>query len=139
MESLIIPFLGKELLSKAFSETSSNIFIGLNELKKYNHYNFDNLIEQLDLEQKMIIIESHIKHLESKFNIDSINLSIESIISIIKKINLEINEIHNEIILHKTKWFNSLRYPNIKDKIDNLINHSIIFDKRIDLLLKLNI
>ena len=138
MESLILPFLGKELLSKAFSETSSNIFSGLDELKKYNHYNFDNLIEQLDLEQKMKIIESYIKYLEHKINIESINLSIESIISIIKKINLEINEINNEILFHKTRWFNSFRNPNIKDKIDNLINHSIIFDKRIDLLLKLN-
>ena len=79
----------EHLTEAIISETSSNIFSGLDELKKYNHYNFDNLIEQLDLEQKMRIIESYIKYLEHKINIESINLSIESIISIIKKINLE--------------------------------------------------
>ena len=138
MEILILPFIGKELLSKAFSETSSSIFNGLDELKKYNHYDFEKLIIQLDLELKMKIIESYIKDIEEKSPNETIKISIESILSIIKKMNIEIYEINNEINIHKTKWFYSMRNPNIKDKINNLVNHSIIFDKKINLLLKLN-
>ena len=138
MESLILPFLGKELLSKAFSETSLGIYSGLEELKKYNHYDFEKLIIQLDLELKIQIIESYIKYIEENIHNETIKLNVDSILSIIKKINIEITDINSEIIYHKTKWLNSMRNPNIKSKIDNLINHSILFDKRIDLLLKFN-
>jgi len=138
IETLLLPLLGKELFSSAVSKTSNNIYNGLDELRKYNHYNFDNLIEQLDIENKIKIIEAFIKTIEDKLTIsESIKLSIKSILKIIEKINTEIAEINLEIINHKLKWFHNLRSPNIKDKIDNLVNHSIIFDKRIDLLLKL--
>jgi len=137
IETLLLPLLGKELFSKVFSETSDNIYNGLSELRKYNHYNFDHLIEHLDIETKIKIIDSYIKHIEAKDSSESIKISIESIINIIKKMNQEIKDINTEIADHKHKWLHSFRTPQLKDKIDNLINHSIIFDKRIDLLLKL--
>jgi hypothetical protein len=138
IETLLLPLLGKELFSKVFSDTSDNIYNGLSELRKYNHYNFDNLIEQLDLETKIKIIDAYIKQIdEDSSSSDAIQISIESIIKIIKKMNQEIKDINTEIEDHKHKWFYSFRTPHLKDKINNLINHSIIFDKRIDLLLKL--
>jgi hypothetical protein len=136
IETLLLPLIGKELFSKVFSETSDNIYNGLSELRKYTHYNFDNLIEQLDIETKIKIIDAYIKHTDTESS-EPIKISIESIICIITKINKEINDINTEIEAHNNKWFHSFRNPHIKDKIHNLINHSIIFDKRIDLLLKL--
>ena len=136
IETLLLPLIGKELFSKVFSETSDNIYNGLSELRKYTHYNFDNLIEQLDIETKIKIIDAYIKHTDTESS-EPIKISIESIICIITKINKEINDINTEIEAHNNKWFHSFRNPHIKDKINNLINHSIIFDKRIDLLLKL--
>ena len=137
IETLLLPLLGKELFSKVFSDTSDNIYNGLSELRKYNHYNFDNLIEQLDLETKIKIIDAYIKQIDEDSSSDPIKISIESIIKIIKKMNQEIKDINTEIEDHKHKWLHSFRTPHLKDKINNLINHSIIFDKRIDLLLKL--
>ena len=137
IETLLLPLFGKELFSKVFSETSDNIYNGMSELRKYNHYNFDNLIEHLDIETKIKIIDAYIKKIDEDSSSDPIKISIESIINIIKKMNQEIKDINKEIDEHKHKWFHSFRTPQIKAKIDNLINHSIIFDKRIDLLLKL--
>jgi hypothetical protein len=136
IETLLLPLFGKELFSKVFSDTSDNIYNGLSELRKYNHYNFDQLIEQLDLETKIKIIDAYIKN-TAEDSSEPIKISIESIINIIKKMNQEIKDINTEIEDHKHKWFHSLRTPHLKDKINNLINHSLIFDKRIDLLLKL--
>ena len=137
IENLLLPLLGKELFSKVFNETSNNVYNGLEELKKYNHYNLDNLIEQLDIQNKMKIIESYIKKREDNILEEHIKLSINSIINIIKKINEEIKDINTQIIEHELKWFHSYRKPDIKNKINNLINHSLIFDKRIDLMLKI--
>ena len=136
IETLLLPLFGKELFSKVFSDTSDNIYNGLSELRKYNHYNFDQLIEQLDIETKIKIIDAYIKQIDEDSS-ESIKICIESIIKIIKKMNQEIKDINKEIDDHTHKWFHSFRSPHIKDKINNLINHSLIFDKRIDLLLKL--
>ena len=137
IETLLLPLLGRELFSKVFNETSNNVYNGLEELKKYNHYNLDNLIEQLDIQNKMKIIELYIKKREDNILDEHIKLSINSIINIIEKINEEIKDINILIIEHELKWFPSYRKPDIKNKINNLINHSLIFDKRIDLLLKI--
>ena len=95
IETLLLPLLGKELFSSAVSKTSNNIYNGLDELRKYNHYNFDNLIEQLDIENKIKIIEAFIKTIEDKLTIsESVKLSIKSILKIIEiefKSNLKIN------------------------------------------------
>ena len=136
IETLLLPLLGKELFSKVFSDTSDNIYNGLSELRKYNHYNFDNLIEQLDLETKIKIIDAYIKKIDEDSS-EPIKISIESIIKIIKKMNQEIKDINTEIEDHKHKWLHSFRTPHLKDKINNLINHSIIFVFFIELLLKL--
>ena len=137
IETLLLPLLGRELFSKVFNETSNNVYNGLEELKKYNHYNLDNLIEQLDIQNKMKIIESYIKKREDNILEEHIKLSINSIINIIEKINEEIKDINTQIIEHELKWFPSYRKPDIKNKINNLINHSLIFDKRLDLMFKI--
>ena len=93
IETLLLPLIGKELFSKVFSETSDNIYNGLSELRKYTHYNFDNLIEQLDIETKIKIIDAYIKHTDTESS-EPIKISIESIICIITKINKEINDIY---------------------------------------------
>jgi hypothetical protein len=138
IEAFILPIIGKELVVKAFSETSFSIYNSIHDLQKYNHYDFKTLIEQLDIQSKIEIINLYIKEKEEAGLLtESIKKAIESLLTIIKKINSEIQEIKEEINNHKLKWFHSYRSPNIRDKISNLVNHSIVFEKRMDLLLKL--
>ena len=138
IEAFIIPIIGKEIVVKAFSETSFSIYNSLHDLQTYNHYDFKTLIEQLDIQSKIEIINLYVKEKEeTEMLSESIKKAIDSLLTIIKKINYEIQEIKDEINNHKFKWFYSFRSPDIRDKINNLVNHSIVFEKRMDLLLKL--
>ena len=49
----------------------------------------------------------------------------------------EIEEINNDITEHRKLWFHRIRSANYPQKVQRLIKHNQLFDKRLDLLIKL--
>ena len=62
--------------------------------------------------------------------------ALKYIVNIFKIIEIEISNINTEIIEHKKKWFNRIRYSNCREMINNLVNHVKILDDRFELLIK---
>ncbi len=68
---------------------------------------------------------------------ESTKLSILSINEILQKIQDELNDVKNDIEYHMSKYFYSWRSINCDDKLNNISNHSIILEKRFEMLIKL--
>ena len=131
---------GKEIVNQTITSTTKNIYIGIDNLMSTDDESFKNLIEKLDITSKLNIIHKFIDELTS---IDQTNfsktveLSLETLSEILKKIETEIEIINKEIIDHKNKWFYKLRTQNYKTMIDNLVNHLDILDKRFNMLVRI--
>jgi hypothetical protein len=133
---------GKELLSQTVSKTTTNIYNGLDELRSDELFQFSKLLETLDIKAKLEIIHEFINELTDSDRIShNYSKSIDKVLSylcdILKKIEMEIDDIKFEIAIHKKKWFYKLRSPSYNIKINNLVEHLKILDERFELLLKL--
>ena len=135
-ETLIVSSLiKKELISQTISESTKNIVYNLGNLMK-DEFEFKNIIEELDLMSKIDIINSLINDIDSKNINDIIHKVIHYLHVIIDTIKQEIEEIKKEIKEHKELWFHNFRTANYKVKIERLIKHNQILDKRLDLFIK---
>ena len=135
-ETLIVSSLiKKELISQTISESTKNIVYNLGNLMK-DEFEFKNIIEELDLMSKIDIINSLINDIDSKNINDIIHKVIHYLHMIIDTIKQEIEEIKKEIKEHKELWFHNFRTANYKVKIERLIKHNQILDKRLDLFIK---
>lgn len=140
IEPLIISssfLLGKDLATKAISNTSNNIFKELNSLNADGDFVFKSLLEELDINSKLDIINSFVKEIEPETHNDTIKKSLKYLHEILEKINLEIETIRKEIEEHKQKFFYYFRTPNYKNTLQKLKLHIKIFDDRFNLLIKL--
>lgn len=114
-----------------------NIYSTTEYIINGSHPDISNKIEHIDIINKIKIIEAFITECTSnnKFNNkESIKLSIDSIHTLILKINIELNQIKDECDYHKTKYFNYWRTPNCELNLSNVINYSEILDLRLNLL-----
>lgn len=136
LETLIVSSLiKKELISQTISESTKNIVYNLGNLMK-DEFEFKNIIEELDLMSKIDIINSLINDIDSKNINEIIHKVIHYLHMIIDLIKQEIEEIKKEIKEHKELWFHNFRTANYKVKIERLIKHNQILDKRLDLFIK---
>ena len=136
LETLIVSSLiKKELISQTISESTKNIVYNLGNLMK-DEFEFKNIIEELDLMSKIDIINSLINDIDSKNINEIIHKVIHYLHMIIDTIKLEIEEINKDIKAHKELWFHNFRTANYKVKIERLIKHNQILDKRLDLFIK---
>ena len=136
IETLIGGMIGKEMYNQAISETTHQLYSEINYLISYNDFNFKSVLENLDIINKIEIINDLLKNYDNITD-KSIEKCVKSVIEIIHKINNEINEIKVLIEQHEEKLFYKWRSNPYSRKIENLINHSKIMDNRLDLLIKI--
>jgi hypothetical protein len=79
---------------------------------------------------------------ESKIDVfteipNSIKLALISVLEIITILNNEINKIHMKIHDHHKRWISYIYSIAIQQEMDTILEHSIIFDKRLHLLFQI--
>ena len=114
-----------------------NIYTTTDFLINGSNSHISERLEKLDIKDKIKIIDAFIGEVtinESLKYKKSINLALESIQSVITKINDELLEIRKECDLHETRYFHYWRVPNCEYLFTNLINHIEILDKRMIIL-----
>jgi hypothetical protein len=94
-------------------------------------------IESMDLQNKLEIIHSLIEELKEENLKDFQKKSIKNISELIQKINVELDDINNKIIYHKSKYFSSWRSLYLDDNINILIEHNKLLDTRFQFLINL--
>jgi hypothetical protein len=123
-------------------------------IKKYhflNGINDEKDSETIDITIKKFIddTEKEIKkddflliNYESKIDIftkipNSIKLALISVLEIITILNNEISKIHMKIHDHHRRWISYIYSIAIQQEMDTILEHVIIFDKRLNLLFQL--
>ena len=133
--SLII---GKEVMTQTITNSTKNIYSGIEKIMTNENMEFNQVLDNLDINTKLDIINSFIKEMESsnKLLSETTRKSLKYIENILKIIEVEISNINIEIEEHKKKWFNRIRRSNCREMINNLVNHVKILDDRFELLIK---
>ena len=124
-------------ITKLCSISIQNIYETAEYIITGCHPDISNKLQEIDVVNKIKIIDAFITECESntKYNTKkSIELSINSIHSLIEQINNELTLIKEECEYHKTKYFNYWRNPNCQENLKNVIQFSIILDLRLNLL-----
>ena len=67
----------------------------------------------------------------------SIKLALISVLEIITILNNEINKIHMKIHDHHKRWISYIYSIKIQEEMDIIIEHNVIFDKRMELLFQI--
>jgi peptidoglycan hydrolase CwlO-like protein len=137
METLIVgALIKKELIAQTIGESTKGIFGGMSSIL-HDDFEFKNTIEELDIKSKIDIVNDLIKDIDEENINDCIHKALHYLHEIIDLINKEIEEINNDITEHKKLWFHRIRSANYPQKVQRLIKHNQLFDKRLDLLIKL--
>ena len=135
-ETLIISSLiKKEVISQTIGESTKSIFHNLSHIME-DEFKLKNIIEELDLTSKIDIINDLIKDVDKEDINDIIHKAIHYLHDIIETINKEVEDIKKEIKEHSELWFHRFRTPTYINKIERLIKHNQILDKRLDLFIK---
>lgn len=165
----ILPFLVAQGIYTGIITTISGVVIGTVKTVKaiYTHRNpnVDKIVNKLDLERKLILIQSVLRvinddttkknihklnnlektqifesiDMEIDINKDPVELCLIFLQQIIQKINNDLDLINKRVANHNMKWFKSWRKLNIKDLLDNLEQHSFQLDSRFDDLTKISV
>ena len=131
---LVTSLLKKELIAQTIGESTKSIFHNIGHVLD-DEFKFKDLIEDLDLKSKIDIVNDIIK-MDNKDINDTIHKALHYVHEIIEKIKNEIEEINKDVKEHKKLWFHKYRTPIYLEKVNKLIKHNSILDKRIDLLIK---
>jgi len=135
-ETLIISSLiKKEVIAQTIGESTKSIFHNLSHIME-DEFKLKNIIEELDLTSKIDIINDLIKDVDKENINNIIHKAIHYLHDIIETINKEVEDIKKEIKEHSELWFHRYRTPNYISKIEKLIKHNQILDKRLDLFIK---
>ena len=92
IEPLIISssfLLGKDLVTKAISNTSNNIFTEINSLMADGDFVFKSLLEDLDINSKLDIVNSFVNEIEPQNHNDTIKKALKYLHEILEKINYQ--------------------------------------------------
>ena len=126
---LIVSALIKDIIKKYYLKNDENIdFI----IQKFINETTDKMTKD-----NFILIDY-----DEKINIFSeipecIKLALVSTLEIITILNNEINKIHNKIQTHHKRWISYIYSIKIQQEMDTILEHNIIFDKRLNLLFKI--
>ena len=126
---LIVSALIKDIIKKYYLKNDENIdFI----IQKFINDTTDKMTKE-----NFILIDY-----DEKINIFSeipecIKLALVSTLEIITILNNEINKIHNKIQTHHKRWISYIYSIKIQQEMDTILEHNIIFDKRLNLLFKI--
>lgn len=124
-------FIGKELLV----ESTRKLINGISDINSHNDYYLNMELEDLDIYTCVKIIHSMMNFIEKKENNEIIKICIDELHKIVDKIDKELSIIKDLILLHKEKWFNSIRTPDYYNNVENVKKYKKILDKRLELFM----
>jgi len=126
---LIVSALIKDIIKKYYLKNNENIdFI----IQKFINETTDKMTKD-----NFILID-HDENINIFSEIpDCIKLALVSTLEIITILNNEINKIHNKIQNHHKRWISYIYSIKIQQEMDIILEHNIIFDKRLNLLFKI--
>jgi len=132
-------FLGKEMFTTTVTNTTKNIYNGIEKIILNDNTHFKKILDNLDINTKLDIIHTFIIdiHNDKKIFNDTLTKTFNYLETILKTIETEIEHINLELEEHSKKWFHKYRSSNCEDLLNNLINHVKILDERFNLLIKL--
>ena len=132
-------FLGKEMFTTTVTNTTKNIYNGIEKIILNDNTHFKKILDNLDINTKLDIIHTFIIdiHKDNKLFNDTLTKTFNYLEIILKTIETEIENINSELENHYKKWFHRYRSSNCELLLNNLINHVKILDKRFNLLIKL--
>jgi len=137
----IMSTLGKDIVLKTLSLTSSSVIGGISWITSSDNPSFDkvkNQFEKMDLLHSVQVIENLI--LEQAY-VDNLNTSVKKAIigvnEILIKIDEELRIIQKEMEYHQTKYFKTWRSFNCSLNIKTIQKHHEILIKRYKLLMEL--
>jgi hypothetical protein len=132
-------FLGKEMFTTTVTNTTKNIYNGIEKIILNDNTHFKKILDNLDINTKLDIVHTFIIdiHNDKKIFNATLTKTFNYLETILKTIETEIENINLELIQHSKKWFHKYRASNCEELLNNLINHVKILDKRFNLLIKL--
>ena len=132
-------FLGREMFTTTVTNTTKNIYNGIEKIILNDNTHFKKILDNLDINTKLDIIHTFIIdiHKDTKIFNNTLTKSFNYLETIIKTIEIEIENINLELEHHSKKWFHKYRTSNCEGLLANLINHVKILDERFNLLIKL--
>ena len=132
-------FLGKEMFTTTVTNTTKNIYNGIEKIILNDNAHFKKILDNLDINTTLDIIHTFIidVHNDKKIFNDTLTKIFNYLETILKTIETEIEHINLELDAHSKKWFYKYRTSNCEYLLNNLINHVKILDERFNLLIKL--
>lgn len=121
--------------AKIITKTLDNV-LKLTSVDKNKHPGIHQVLVELDIESKLVIIHSMVKEIKKYKTSEMIDVCLCNLNEIVEKLSETLISIHNELDYHSTKWFSSWRTPNTENYLVVLNLESKILDKRLDLLVK---
>ena len=114
-----------ESISKFINDTEKEIIKDDFLLVNYNNNNNNNNVLTKDFNKLFTEIPTSIK------------LALISVLEIITILNNEISKIHMKIQDHHKRWISYIYTIKIQEEMDIILEHNIIFDKRLSLLFQI--
>lgn len=131
--NVVSTFIGKQLFSKAITDTSNSIYISITDIFNYND-NIDDVLNYLDIRERVKTVDLLIKDIQN-YN-QTITNCVSNLHDIILLIREDLKQINQIIELHKQKYFPNWRCLDCKFQLYNLKLHSKILDNRLEYLIK---
>lgn len=134
---LIVSALVKDIIKKYYFKNKEDN----KEDKDIDKFIYDT--EKEIIKDDFLLINYNNKILTTDFNKifteipSSIKLALISVLEIITILNNEINKIHMKINDHHKRWISYIYSIKIQEEMDIIVEHNVIFDKRLDLLFQI--
>jgi len=110
-------FVGQNILS----ETTRSIYNGISGVVSHQNKEVNKILEEIDVITSTKIVNSIVDEVKKHhYKSQTFNLAVSSLLDILKKIDLEIEEINKDVVEHKEKWFNTWRTPAYVVRIERL-------------------
>ena len=129
----IVNDVGMGLAIRTLTTATTGILSLAKKISAYDQpYSKDvtKVLKELDLECEVAIAELLIKEQEGRLNHTSVKQSLSAVTEVLDNIHKELDTIHGMIDAHQQKWFNGWRTLDCSSKINTIISHKKLFDKR---------
>lgn len=123
--------------SEIIKETSKKIYSSLYNINNNNIPIINNIIENLDIQNKIKIVNSLFEENKHKRNNNTQILSLNNLHDISEIIEKELNEIQKQIEYNNSIYLSYFLGYNYSDNLNKLRKHCNILDNRLDLAIKL--
>ena len=126
--------LGSKLFTTVINDTASKLINVTETAIIHNHTDVHEVFTELDLDDRLEVINSLINHIKDEN--ETIHICLKSILDVITEINNITNKIKIVQEEHREKYFKDWRTIDVDEYIAEIKKQSELLDKRFELLVK---